>query len=97
MNSERTDFTKWWILIALLLFATVIVGFGLRMVGVIGERVVFQNSYQKHSADNAKVRMLRSELAGIEARLSNGGLNEAQRSDLIQQKVGIEYQLNITE
>lgn len=53
-----------WILIAIIAFA--IVGFGLKWAGIFGttvaERAVFSNSYQKKSADNARIATLESQI-----------------------------------
>lgn len=94
IEQEKRYFAGWWLWVLLLIVITCAVGFGLRFTGVVGERIIFENSYQKHSADQAKKNTLEAELAGINSRLRSGGLNETQRADLEAQKRAIEFQLN---
>lgn len=93
IEKEKQYFAGWWIWILLLIFLTGMTIFGLRYFGVVGERIIFDNSYQKFSSENAKRDTLEAELAGINARLS-GSLTETQREDLMAQKRAVTFQLN---
>lgn len=94
VDNEKRNFAKWWLWVLMLIAITVVCGFGLRAAGVFGERIVFENSYQKYSSDKARRSALEAELAGIDARLSSGGLTDVQRNDLQAQRAGVEFQLN---
>lgn len=94
IEKEKKYFAGWWLWVLLLIVITSVVGFGLRFTGVVGERIIFENSYQKDAADNAKRDMLEAELVGINARLRSGVLNETQRADLEANKAAVQFQLN---
>lgn len=96
IEQEKRYFAGWWIWILLLVFLTGVAGFGLRYFGVVGERIIFENSYQKSASENAKRDSLEAELVGINSRLS-GSLTETQREDLMAQKRAVTFQLNKLE
>lgn len=98
INSEKREFGGWWLWILLLIIITSFSFFGLRYFGVVGERIIFENSYQKDAAENAKRNMLEAELAGINSRLSSSSsLTEIELDDLKSQKRAVQYQLNSME
>lgn len=94
IDQEKREFGKWWLWVLLLVMITAIAGFALRGAGVFGGRIIFENSYQKHSADNARRSALEAELVGINTRLQSGDLTETQRSDLKAQRAAVQFQLN---
>lgn len=94
IDKEKREFGGWWIYILLLLLISAAAFWGLRAAGVFGERVVFENSYQKAASDSDKIRGLRAELEGINAQLRRTDLTQSQRADLQAKKAGIQYQLN---
>lgn len=94
IDQDKKWFGGWWLWILLLIIVTSVAGFGLRYAGIFGERIIFENSYQKHSADDARQSGLEAELVGITARLRAGGLTQSQQADLEAQKASVTYQLN---
>lgn len=93
IDKDKREFGGWWLWIVFLMLLSVAAFFGLRMAGVFGERIVFENSYQKAASDDDKMRNLRAELASINAQLRRSDLTQQERSSLEAQKAGIEFQL----
>jgi len=84
-DDEKKFLGKWWVWITFLIIGTGVVFTGLRWAGLIGttivERIIFENSYQKTSADKKAKNIYSAQLAEIEYRL-NGELDDSVRSDL---------------
>lgn len=94
IDSEKRAFGGWWLWILLLIVVTVVVFFGLRFTGVVGERIIFEQSFQRQATEDARRDALRAELTAIETRLRSGELSDTQRADLEAQAAGVRYQLN---
>lgn len=97
-REERKLFTRWWIwALGMLVIAIIVLGmtgFAGRWIGVTGDRIIFDSSYQKQSADRARVDALEAEAAQIGARLSNPvGLSDNEVADLKANLAAIEFQL----
>ena len=94
MNSERKEFGKWWLWVGLLLVLTIAVGFGLKVFGVFGERVVFEQSYQYKEARKTEIATFEAQLAEINRQLA-GNISADLRRNLEAQKAAIQIQLRV--
>lgn len=70
------------------------VGFFFKFLNVAGDNVIFENSYQKKSAENGKYNSLMAEKTGLRSRLNNPSLTPTQRSNIKAQLSAVNYQLN---
>ncbi len=100
MEKEKKYVAGWWLWILLLVVVSFMVLGTLNMFGLfgrtVGERIIFENSYQKHSADKAKRNRLEAELMGIDSRL-RGNVSETIRANLEAQRSAVLFQLNAME
>lgn len=92
-SKDKREFGKWWIWVLALIVITGAVGFGMRFAGVAGDRIIFENSYQKAAADADRTATLEAELAQINALLRSNTLTEIERADLEAQRAAITVQL----
>lgn len=101
IENEKKYFGGWWIWILLLVIFTMVALTALRAGGLVFwtavEREVFEQSYQRSAAEQAKFNMLNAELTGAETRLRSGGLTASQRSDLEAQAAALRLQINAME
>lgn len=97
MDGEKRAFGGWWVWVLALVVLSVIVlgatGAGLRIFGVAVEREVFEQSYQRSAAEEARLKTLNAELVGARARLQQGNLTTTQEADLRAQIAGLEAQI----
>lgn len=101
IDTEKRDFGKWWIWI-LVLFIVSIVALGLTRAGGLVfwtavEREVFEQSYQRSAAQEARFNTLNAELIQAETLLRSNTLTETQEADARAQIAGIRAQLNAME
>jgi len=104
-RQERKEFRLWGLstlwLTALFFIVLGVIVFALNSAGVIGrtivERAVFEQSYQRSAAEEARLNTFTAELAGIEARLGAGNLTDVQRDDLSAQAAALRIQINQME
>jgi hypothetical protein len=93
--SEKTEFAGWWLWVTLLIVLSAAAFGAFNYLGLYGrtvaERVIFENSYQKHAADKMKANLLKAQLVQLE-RLQQSNPNEA-RAALI---AGLRVQLSTT-
>ena len=86
MESEKKYFGGWWIWVLFLSIITGAVLTGLNYAGIIGttvvERVVFENSYQKHAADKTAISTYQAQLAVLRGRLGNPNLDAGARAEI---------------
>lgn len=97
-KEERAYATRWVLWgIAMLVVAVValgLTGFAGRWIGVTGDRIIFDSSYQKHEADRARIEALEAEAVQIGARLDDPtGLSDSEIADLRANLRAIEFQL----
>ncbi len=89
-----------WPFAGLVIFLSVL-GFGLNSVGLIGrtavEREVFEQSYQRSAAQEARFNTMNAELTAVQARLAAGSLTDVQRADLQAQAAALTIQINQME
>lgn len=97
MDGEKKAFGKWWVWVLALVVLSVVVlgatGAGLRIFGVAVEREIFEQSYQRSAAEEARLNTLNAELVGARTRLQQGGLTATQEADLRAQIAGLEAQI----
>lgn len=94
IEEEKKYFASWWLWCLLLIVIAFIIFGGLRITGIIGERVVFEQSYQYKEARKSEIVVFESQLTQIDIQLSNPDLDNTTRSDLEAQKAAITIQLN---
>lgn len=97
-NREAT--WTFWKFLPLFLTAIIVlsvVGFGLKSLGLFGstvvERKVFENSYQRSEAIKSQIAIDEAQLAEIERKLMNPGLDENTRFNLEAQKSAINVRI----
>jgi hypothetical protein len=94
--NEKWDFTKWFILIVVLvaiaggLFA--FTGAGGKLFGTFVERKVFEQSYQRSEGLKAKIATFEAQLAEIDAQI-NQTADTFTRNDLLAKRAAIVVQL----
>jgi hypothetical protein len=93
MDAEKKEFGKWWIWILALLIVSVIVFGILSFAGVIGERIVFENSYQYKAARAGEVAVFEAQLVEIDHKLA-GALDADTKAALEAQAAAIRINLN---
>lgn len=92
MEEDKKYFASWWIWILAFIILTSAVGFGLKYAGVIGERVIFENSFQYKEARKTEISTFKATLAEIERKLASN-LDENTRANLEAQAAAIRIQL----
>lgn len=102
LDEDKKAFGGWFVwLLALFVLAIVvfgIVGAGGKIFSTAVEREVFEQSYQRSAAEEARYNTMKAELTGVETRLRSGGnLTEVQRSDLEAQAAALRVQINTME
>ena len=95
MDQEKKHFAKWWLWVLLLIVTTVFVFGGLRIAGVIGERVIFEQSFQYKEARKIEIVTFEAQLAEIELQLSFSDLDPQIRTNFEAQASAIKIQLDI--
>lgn len=95
MEQEKKYFASWWFWILLLIVASVLVFGGLRIVGVIGERVIFEQSFQYKEARKTEIATFEAQLAEINRKLNSTSLDENTRVNLEAQAAAIRIQLSV--
>jgi hypothetical protein len=91
---SKRFFGGWWLWVLFLLVISIITFFGLRMAGVIGERIVFENSFQYSESVKAEIATFEAQLAEIDRQLSNSELDKQTRENLEAQAAGIRIKLS---
>lgn len=94
MEQEKKYFASWWFWCVGLVFVTSIIFFGLRLAGVIGERVVFEQSHQYQESRKSEIATYTAQLTEIERKLL-GQLDENVRINLEAQASAIRIQLQV--
>ena len=95
MDEEKKDFAKWWLWVLLLIAITAIAFGGLKIAGVIGERIVFEQSFQYKEARKTEIATFEAQLAEINRQLASTTLDENVRVNLEAQAASIRIQLNV--
>ena len=95
MEQEKKYFASWWFLIISLVAVTAVVFGGLRLVGVIGERVVFEQSFQYKEARKTEIATFEAQLAELELKLASTSLDDVTRTNFEAQVSAIRIQLNV--
>lgn len=95
MEQGKKYFAGWWFWVLLLVVATTFVFGGLRIAGVIGERVIFEQSFQYKEARKTEIATFEAQLAEIDRKLSYASLDENVRVNLEAQAAAIRIQLNV--
>lgn len=72
-------------------------GFGLRLTGVVGERIVFEESIQRSSAVQSAIAADQAVLAQIESRLASGNLDPETRANLQAQAAAARVRIQTME
>jgi len=97
-KEEKKEINSWirytlgWVIIIIAIFSV------LNYIGIIGstvvERKVFENSYQKVSADNKAERIYSAQLAEVNSMLDETDIDSDTRQDLRRQAALLRVQLN---
>jgi hypothetical protein len=95
IKEEQKIVRKWWIFILIMFVLTTTVFGGLRIFGVIGERVIFENSFQYFESRKTEIATYEAQLAEINYKLSMGELDTDIRNTLEAQKSSITILLNV--
>ena len=95
MEQGKKYFAGWWFWVLLLLVITAIIFGGLRLAGVIGERVVFEQSFQYKEARKTEIATFEAQLAELERNLMSTSLDETTRTNFKAQASAIRIQLNV--
>ena len=86
MDPEKKEFGKWWVWVVVLLAGTVVVFSGLRYVGLVGqtvvERKVFEQSYQKKSADQDAISTYQAQIAVLQGKLNNPDIDAGTKAEI---------------
>ena len=98
MFKEMKEMSLWFIfgigLIAIAIIVFSIMGYMGRYTKTVVERKVFEQSYQKQSADKNREKNYRAQLAKINVMLNDPNISEDRKNNLLAQKAMIEVQLN---
>jgi hypothetical protein len=93
MESEKKYFGGWVVWVVVLSVGITLVGFGLKALGVFGERVMFEQSHQYNESRKSEIATYNAQLAEIERNLTNTSLEEGTRTNLEAQASAIRIQL----
>jgi len=96
----KKEITGWWFFYLVLAIITIgalsILGYMGKFTGVVVERKVFEQSYQKQAGDSKRIAAYRAQLATINSLLP-GEKDPAIRRDLAAQKSMLEVQIRSTK
>lgn len=95
IEQDKKYFASWWFWVLLLVIATILVFAGLKVAGVVGERVVFEQSFQYKEARKTEIATFEAQLAEINRKLNFVSLDENTRVNLEAQASAIRIQLNV--
>lgn len=93
IDPDKKEFGSWWMWVLGLVVVTSIVFGGLRILGVFGERIVFENSFQYKEARKSEVVVFEAQLAEIERKLGDDALTDSERNSLAATASAIRIQL----
>ena len=100
MDREKRYFGGWWLWITLLLALSILiiglVGYVTIAGRTVGERIIFEQSFQRKAGDRERFRLLQAELANIEQQLKRTDLTEGQRANLRGQRSALKIRLQAT-
>jgi len=86
MEKEKKCFGGWWVWIVTLLIGSMIVFTILNYAGIFGktvvERVVFENSYQKHEADRDAVTTYDAQISQLKGKLRNPDVSAGTKAEI---------------
>lgn len=86
MDSEKKEYGAWWMWILFLIIISTIILACLNYAGILGhtivERKIFENSYQKRSADEDALTTYDAQLSVLQRRLRQEGLTQDDRDDI---------------
>lgn len=82
MDKDKKEVGSWWIWTLFLLAVSITVFTGLKYMGVFGERIVFENSFQYKEARKSEVNTFEASLAEINSLLSSPSLDKETRQHL---------------
>lgn len=101
IDKEKRDFGKWWVWVLFLTVISALTFFTLSAVGLIGQtaiqREVFEQSYQRSAAEDAKLATFKAERIAIQAQLRRSDLGPSLRADYEAQLAAINFQINTIE
>ncbi len=92
VNKDKKEFGKWWLWVLCLIVLSTVVFMFLNFAGVVGERIVFKNSFQYHEARSTEIATFQAQLAEIQRQL-NGNLTPEIRTNLEAQAAGLRVRL----
>lgn len=95
MEEGKKYLASWWLWILLLVVISAIVLGGLKLTGVIGERIMFEQSFQYKEARKTEIATFEAQLAEIERQLISTTLDENVRTNLEAQASSIRIQLSV--
>jgi hypothetical protein len=96
MDKEKKYFARWWFWVLGLIIATAIIFGILRIAGVIGERIIFEQSFQYKEARKTEIATFEAQLAEIERKLSSP-IDENTRANLEAQAASIRIHLKVAK
>lgn len=94
IEEDKKYFASWWFWCLLLIILTAIILGGLRIAGVIGERIIFQQSFQYKEARKTEITTFEAQLAEIDRKLVSE-LDKNTRANLEAQAAAIRIQLRV--
>ena len=94
MDKDKKEFGSWWMWVLLLTVLSLVILAGLRYAGVVGERVIFTNSYQYTEARKTEIAIFEAQLVEINTKLRSDILEANLRTNLEAQAAAIRIQLN---
>lgn len=95
IGQEKRYFAGWWFWVLMLIAVSLLAFGGLRILGVVGERVVFEQSFQYKEARKTEIATFEAQLAEINHILGYHSLDENVRVNLEAQAASIRIQLNV--
>lgn len=95
IDEDKKYFAKWWFWILALIVVTTLVLGGLRIAGIIGERIVFEQSFQYKEARKSEIAVFEAQLVEINRQLASTTLDENTRVNFESQAAAIRIQLSV--
>lgn len=94
MDQDKIEVGRWWVWVTVLIAFSVIVFGILNFAGVIGERFIFENSFQYQESRNTAITTYESQLAELEGDLRKPNLTPAEIAGIESQIKAITIRLN---
>lgn len=94
MEKEKKHVGGWWVWILCLIVLSSLVFGGMKILGVFGERVVFEQSFQYKEARKTEIATFEAQLAEIDRKLSSN-IDDSTRANMEAQAASIRILLNV--